>query len=161
SLPALFPEGTSHDAPHLIELKAAAARLYYQARAQQPPDAPPAVIVPVGRHYDDKDLFRSKAMVETYPPMELPPELAYLPGLDEAEAREQARRLTEEIERVLHDVVLATESWPLHLLMHRARKLVRAERAHRAGADPGRVRIDERVLGFARIRAGYQGLVDT
>ncbi len=39
--------------------------------------------------------------------------------------------------------------------MHRARKLVRAERAHRAGADPGRVDMEERTLGFARVWKGY------
>jgi 1-acyl-sn-glycerol-3-phosphate acyltransferase len=152
---ALFPEGTSHDAPHLIEMKAGAARLYYQARARQPAGEPASVILPVGLHYDDKDLFRSNAMVEFAEPMVVPPELEYAPGWDEATLKEKAKQLTAEIERVLRDVVLATDSWELYGLMHRARKLVRAERAHRAGADPGASSIGERVLGFARIRAAY------
>jgi hypothetical protein len=42
--------------------------------------------------------------------------------------------------------------------MQRARKLVRAERAHRAGTDPGKSNMDEKILGFARIRAGYYTL---
>lgn len=161
SFSALFPEGISHDAPHLMELKTGAARLYYQARSMQPTDAPAAVIVPVGLHYDDKDLFRSNAMVEFFPALELPDSLAYRAGMDVESERAQARLLTDEIERVLCDVVLATESWPLHRLMHRARKLVRAERAHRAGADPGKVHIGERVLGFARIRRGYLSRVES
>jgi 1-acyl-sn-glycerol-3-phosphate acyltransferase len=161
SFSALFPEGVSHDAPHLMELKTGAARLYYQAcalQAESDPGAPPPVILPVGLHYDDKDLFRSNAMTEYFPPLELPPELAYRPDIDEAASREQVRALTAEIERVLHDVVLATESWELHNLMQRTRRLIRAERARRAGAAPGRTKIDERVLGFARIRTGYDAL---
>jgi glycerol-3-phosphate O-acyltransferase / dihydroxyacetone phosphate acyltransferase len=161
SFSALFPEGRSHDAPHLSELKTGAARLYYQARSQQPPGSPPAIIIPVGLHYDDKDIFRSNAMVEIHPPIAIEGELDYRPDLDDAAAREQARALTAEIEHVLTDVVLATESWPLHKLMHRARKLIRAERAHRAGADPGKTDIAERVLGFARIRTGYQTMMET
>ncbi len=158
---ALFPEGTSHDAPHLIEMKAGAARLYYQARSRQEAGAAPSVILPVGLHYDDKDLFRSNAMVEFAEPLVVPSELAPGSGWDEATIKDKAKQLTAEIERVLCEVVLATESWQLYRLMHRARKLVRAERAHRAGADPGASSIGERVLGFARIRAAYNARVES
>lgn len=157
SFSALFPEGVSHDAPHLMELKTGAARLFYQA-CDGGHDGPPPVIIPVGLHYDDKDLFRSSALVEFFPPLTLSAALEPQPDLDETRAREQVRALTNEIERVLADVVLATESWELYRLMHRARRLIRAERAHRAGADPGKSDIDERVVGFARIRAGYEAL---
>jgi len=160
SFAALFPEGVSHDAPHLMELKTGAARLFYRALSMQSDDQPPAVILPVGLHYDQKDLFRSSALVSFHPPIELSGKLAYDPDLDEKQSREQARALTDEIERVLDEVVLATDSWPLHQLMHRARKLIRAERAKRAGALPPPSTVDERVLGFARIRAGYNALVD-
>ena len=154
SFSALFPEGLSHDQPHLAPLKTGAARLYFQARSLQREGDAPAVILPVGLHYDDKDLFRSSAYVEFFPPMEL----GDLAGDSD---EERVRALTAEIERTLHDIVLATESWDLYRLMHRARKLVRAERAHRAGANPGRVVIEERVAGFARIRAGYLARLDT
>jgi 1-acyl-sn-glycerol-3-phosphate acyltransferase len=154
SFSALFPEGVSHDAPHLMELKTGAARLFYRASELAEPGAPPPVVLPVGLHYDDKELFRSNAMVEFHPALKLEGKLA--PGpLEPEAARERARALTDAIEKELHDVVLATESWPLHRLMHRARKLIRAERAHRAGANPGRSDIGERVLGFARVREGY------
>lgn len=157
SFSALFPEGVSHDAPHLREIKTGAARLFYQAAAQCPADQP-TVIIPVGLHYDDKDLFRSNALVEFFEPIALEGELAPRDDLDEEAARAQVRALTNEIERVLHNVCLATESWELHRLMHRARRLIRAERAKRAGANPGRSHIDERVLGFARIRTAYEAL---
>jgi 1-acyl-sn-glycerol-3-phosphate acyltransferase len=163
SFAALFPEGVSHDAPHLMDLKTGAARLYYDARSATPPDQPVPVIVPVGLHYDDKRAFRSNALVEFHPPMELPAELDVTPASDEPDerTRERARLLTEAIERELNEVVHATESWDLHHLMNRARKLVRAERAKRVGSSLGKPKMQERVLGFARVWAGYYARLET
>jgi 1-acyl-sn-glycerol-3-phosphate acyltransferase len=156
-LTALFPEGISHDAPHPMELKTGAARLYYRARALQREGEPPPVIIPVGLHYDEKRLFRSRALVRFHPPIILAPDLDVKPAPDEppALARDRARALTSEIGRVLHEVVLATEDWTIHYLIKRARSLMRAERAHRLGRDPGPVRFSDMARGFARIRAGY------
>ncbi len=156
-LTALFPEGISHDASRPMELKTGAARLYYQARAQQAEGAAPPVIIPVGLHYDQKGIFRSRALVRFHPPMEVAPELDVVPSHDESEtvARDRARALTSEIGRVLHDVVLATEDWRTHRLISRARTLMRAESAARHGRDPGPIRFSDMAEGFARIRAGY------
>jgi hypothetical protein len=65
------------------------------------------------------------------------------------------------MERVLEEVVYATESWQLNRLMHRARRLIRAERAHRAGAVLGRSDMAERLLGFARLWRGYRERVES
>jgi 1-acyl-sn-glycerol-3-phosphate acyltransferase len=163
SFAALFPEGVSHDAPKLMELRTGAARLYYQARRATPAGAPTPVIMPVGLHYDDKRAFRSHALVEFHPPLVLPAALDVTPaeGAAESEERERAAELTRLIEEELTEVVHATESWELHHLMHRARKLMRAERAHRAAADPGRPDMQEKVLGFGRVWAGYQARLET
>jgi glycerol-3-phosphate O-acyltransferase/dihydroxyacetone phosphate acyltransferase len=160
SLSALFPEGISHDEPGLQALRSGAARLYYRAR-QLAPHAPPPAILLVGLHYDDKQMFRSNALVTFHPPLSLPPELDVTPteDVDSPAVHELSRRLTAHIEATLREVVFATDSWELHDLMHRTRRLVRAERAHRAGADPGRTTIGERALGFARVRAGYNALM--
>ncbi len=159
----LFPEGASHDAPHLLELKTGVARFYYQARQMQEGGSQPPVILPVGLHYDHKRSYRSSAHVAFHSPLELPPELDLTPPPDEDGdlVRERCRGLTSVIEEALCDVVGATDTWELHSLMHRARKLVRAERAARAETNPGKVRIDERTLGFARVRAGYNARVET
>lgn len=149
----LFPEGTSHDAPHLLQLRTGAARFWYRSRELLGVDAEPPVIIPVGLHYDEKRGFRSRVLVAFHPPLEVPDDLRPMPAPDEERPRLQG--LTGEIERVLHDVVRATENWELHHLMHRARKLVRAERARRAGADPGRPGLGEKQLGFARVWQGY------
>ena len=152
---ALFPEGLSHDEPHPRELKTGAARLYYLAYELQ--SSPPPAIIPVGLHYDRKGVFGSNALVQFHPPIELNAELAEPPGPEasEKDRLDKERRLTVELGRTLHEVVYATENWRLHHLMHRARKLVRAERAQRAGAFLKRPGMIERILGFARLRAGY------
>ena len=157
SFSAIFPEGVSHDEPGLVELKSGVAHLYYRAREFQGDDAPPPVILPVGLHYDDKAMFRSRAHVCFHPPIELPAELDVSPPPDEdAEtARERVRGLMREIEHVLKDVVHATEDWEIHIVMHRVSKIFRAERAKRAGAHPGRLGIAERTFGFARVRKAY------
>ena len=159
----LFPEGDSHDAPYLLELKTGAARFFYLARRLQPEGAPPPVVLPVGLHYDHKRSYRSNALVSFHPPMTLPEELDLTPAADEDPEvdRARCRALTDLVEAELKDAVHATESWELHKLMHRVRKLVRAERALRAGADPGKVRIAERTLGFARVWAAYNVRAET
>jgi 1-acyl-sn-glycerol-3-phosphate acyltransferase len=163
SFSALFPEGVSHDSSSLKELKTGAARLYYRARSLAHPGAPQPVVVPVGLHYDQKRLFRSRALVEFHPPLILPPELDVTPALDgDPELpRKLARGLTALIERELGAVVLETESWKFHELMHRARKLVRAERASRAGASPGPPTMEEKVIGLTRVWIGYRERLGT
>lgn len=155
SFAALFPEGVSHDEPALQTLRPGAARLYLRARELTPPGAPPPVVIPVGLHYDRKNLFGSGALVELHPPLELPAELT-VPAPASGEAgRRRVEGLTALFDRALTEVVLATESWEIHHLMHRLRKIFRAERAARAGARPGKPSLQERVLGLARVRRGY------
>jgi 1-acyl-sn-glycerol-3-phosphate acyltransferase len=161
SFSALFPEGITHDTPFLQELKTGAARLYYRARTRTPDGQAPPVVIPVGIHYDHKRVFRSCALVVFHPPIELRPELDVSPAPDaEPEAvRELARELTEDMERELRAVILETESWQVHRLLHRARKLIRAERAHRAAATLEEATLDEKVVGFMRIWTGYRELL--
>lgn len=159
SYAALFPEGVSHDEPGVQALRPGAARLYLEARGRAPEGGRAPVVIPVGLHYDRKNLFGSKALVEFHPPLELPPELA-VPAPGEEARHEQVRRLTERFDHELAEVVQATESWELHHLMHRLRKVFRAERAARAGARPGKSSIRERVLGLARVRRAYLDLRD-
>jgi 1-acyl-sn-glycerol-3-phosphate acyltransferase len=158
SYSALFPEGVSHDNPHPLSLKTGAARLYYRARALRSESSPPPKIIPVGLHYDRKRVYRSRAMVAFHPPIELDGPLDTDPPENESHEEAKARNhaLTQRIEASLASAALAAESWELHAMMHRARKLIRAERAHRAGTNPGRSAMKERVAGMARIWTGYQ-----
>jgi 1-acyl-sn-glycerol-3-phosphate acyltransferase len=147
---ALFPEGLSHDEPFLMNLKKGAAYLYLRAAELTPDGAPRPVILPVGLHYNKKRILGSQALVAIHPPLEVEEELAVPAPLGE-ERRGQAARLTDEFERVLNEVVLATESWELHNLMHRARKLIRAEGVSRRGAKLGAPDMAERVRHFGSL----------
>jgi 1-acyl-sn-glycerol-3-phosphate acyltransferase len=154
---ALFPEGDSHDEPAPTELKTGAARLYYRARELTDASALQPVIIPVGLHYDKKSVFGSSALVAIHPPLELSPALAEPPPSSASTEVKRARyrELTDELEATLHELVHATQSWEQHHALHRARKILRAERAHRAGAQSKRPDMKERVLGFSRLWAGY------
>lgn len=156
SISALFPEGTSHDDPHLAEVKSGAARLYLRALSLTKPGEPPPFIIPVGLHYDDKHVFRSRVLVTFHAPLRLPEELLRSPaGESESALRTRATALTAEIERALTLAVRPTESWQLHHLMHRARMLLRAERTHRAGARHAPIDMPERDVGFERVWRAY------
>ncbi|MCP3956495.1 MAG: hypothetical protein GY719_01445 [bacterium] len=163
SFAALFPEGISHDRPDVQALKTGVASLYYRARELVPAGMPLPVILPVGLHYDQKRLFGSNVLVAFHPPLELGPELLRPLAADAPveDRRERYRRLLGEVDQVLHEVVYGTETWELYHLMHRARKLMRAERAAQAGAEPERPDMEERVLGFARFWKGYGQRLET
>ncbi len=158
SFTALFPEGVSHDEPRPLEIRTGAARLFYSAIAQTAKDAPPPVILPVGLHYDQKNVFRSDAVVAFQPPLRLDAKLLTPPLPDEPQEDRRARYagLTREIEQVLHEVIYAVDSWEIDRLLQRTSKLVRAERAHRAGSTLSEADVGERLLGFARVWSGYR-----
>lgn len=163
SFSALFPEGVSHDAPHLMELKTGVARFFYRAQELKHDGDPDPVVIPVGLHYDHKAVFRSSVLVAYHPPIRLPAELVVTPAEDEDREARRARyrSFTDEIERVLCEVVFATEDWTVHHLMHRARKLVRAERAARAQSSLDKPSMEERTRAFARIWSGYYARLET
>ncbi len=155
---ALFPEGVSHDAPFLSEVKTGAARLFLRAADGAQP-AP--VIVPVGLHYDRKDLFRSDVVVAFHPPIDasgLGP-LADAPDETSAaptDAASPAHVLTDRIEGALVEAVRPTEDWALHRLMHRAYALMRAEDDVRLGIRSEPLSARARARGFHQIWTGYQ-----
>jgi len=149
-LSCLFPEGDSHDAPHLLSLKTGIARLYYLAREA---GAAP-FILPVGLHYDAKEQFRSHALVRIHPPLRLPADLAATPPTDDAAFRDHCQRFVAHVAHALGEVVGVTESWELHHRMATASRLLRAERARRAGADLDRASMLENQVGFWRIWEG-------
>ena len=147
---ALFPEGVSHDRPHLAEVRSGAARVALLAAARRPAGAPPPAVVPVGLHYEDKDTFRTSVLVEFHPPLD---PVALAVGGDD---RARAERLTAAIEAALVEAVHPTADWELHRLMHRARTLIAAEAAARRGERPAPETVLSRASGFAEIWDGYR-----
>ena len=102
---ALFPEGVSHDAPHLARLKTGAARIALEAEARFGPLG--VSIVPVGLTFEEKGRFRSRALVHVGEPLDPAPELA----LHADDPKEAARTLTERVGEALHTVTL---NYPSH-----------------------------------------------
>jgi 1-acyl-sn-glycerol-3-phosphate acyltransferase len=133
---ALFPEGISHDEPHLTTLKTGAARLYYRARQLALGERTP-VIVPVTLEYDSKHIFRSSALVRFHAPIELPTAIDVAPDQDVSSAtfHSMCRDLTDLIEDVLESASRSTNTWELRNLMRRTARLIRAEMAARRGAS--------------------------
>jgi 1-acyl-sn-glycerol-3-phosphate acyltransferase len=118
---ALFPEGLSHNEPRLQPLKTGAARIALGALARQPET--PLVIVPFGLVFEERERFRSRALIEIGHPIEpraAAPDLA--PAGDENDAA-AVRALTETIARRLAAVTLNYESWQEAELVRRAADL--------------------------------------
>lgn len=148
SYSALFPEGVSHDAPFIQQLKTGAARIFCAARSQAA-DGQMPVIIPVGLHYDCKHRFRSSVLIHFHPPLSLPEALFH-----GDEDKEIWRAVTDAMEDSLERVVFATESWEMHRNLHRASLLIRAERlAHHSKVEAAP--ISEQVIGLARLWTGY------
>ena len=111
---ALFPEGISHNAPHLARLKTGAARIAIGTVADYGSDA--LRIVPVGLTFEEKGTFRSRALVRIGTPIDPRPFAA-----DENEDPfAPVRELTEVVEAGLREVTLNYPSTREATLIDRA-----------------------------------------
>lgn len=95
---AIFPEGTTHDRPHLDPIKTGAARIALGARAAGATDL---VILPVGLTYPDKVALRPAALVQLGLPIPLDDVVGTGIGADDQDA---VLALTKIIDEGLRDV---------------------------------------------------------
>ncbi len=87
---ALFPEGVSHDAPHLAPLRTGVARIVLGAAREL--GVRGTRVVPIGLTFEEKGAFRSRALVTVGEPLDPAPwqaeserdEIAAVRGLTEA-----------------------------------------------------------------------------
>jgi glycerol-3-phosphate O-acyltransferase/dihydroxyacetone phosphate acyltransferase len=114
---ALFPEGLSHDEPQLQPLRTGVARIALEAERQHGPLG--VRIVPVGLVFDEKQTFRSRALVLVGEPLDP------LNGLDPAEgaAPEAVHQLTRRVARGLELVTPNYTSWRQADIVERASML--------------------------------------
>jgi len=117
---ALFPEGISHDAPGLAPLKTGAARIVLGAMRER--GATALRILPVGLTFDEKGVFRSRALVRIGDSLDPTQWLRAA----EHDPREAARSLTEAIARALARVTLNYPSHEEASLLERASELFAA-----------------------------------
>ncbi len=101
---AMFPEGISHDEPALQPLRTGAARIALGAAADGVVGVETAAVALV---YDDKQRFRSRALVKVGSPEPVDPWLPP-PGHDDHHA---VRALTDDLARRLRDVGPDYASW--------------------------------------------------
>ena len=104
----IFPEGKSHDALAIEQVRTGAARIASQAVNN---GAPELKIVPLGLNYERKERFRSTVWVNVGPPI---PARVWLNG---GEERKAVRELTGEIERRMKQVAIHLDepSWEVVL----------------------------------------------
>jgi 1-acyl-sn-glycerol-3-phosphate acyltransferase len=120
---ALFPEGTSHDAPALAPLRTGAARMALGAAAA----GVPVVIIPVGLVLADRDRARSEALVVLGRPLEWD-------DLRTGGGSEAVHELTRRFSAALEAVTLNLDAWADQPLVTTAEAVYAA--THPAAPDP-------------------------
>ena len=122
---AIFPEGTSHDAPALAPFKTGAARIALGAAAA----GIPLAIVPVGLVLADRDRARSEALAVLGPPVQWDDLRAATPASAEA-----VRELTARTAAALSAVTLNLDAWADEPLVTTAEAIYAA--THEVSPDP-------------------------
>lgn len=114
----VFPEGISHTEPHVQKLKTGAGRMLARAREQ---GAAGLTFQAVGLEFDERDTFRSRALV-VYGPVRSVDALAAKEG-------ELVQAITEQLSEDLAALVVEGATWDDHRLIARVARMF----AHDAG----------------------------
>jgi len=130
----IFPEGKSHSAPQLSDIKTGCARIALRvARAGSA-----LRIIPIGLTYEQKHRFKSKVHIEVGQPLLVE---AVAQGALEGEAEvEWVKRLTTRIGEALRGVTLNLEDWEDLSLVQTADQLFALRNGFRE-KDPERLRL--------------------
>jgi 1-acyl-sn-glycerol-3-phosphate acyltransferase len=164
----IFPEGTSHNEPRLIELKTGAARMLARARER---GARGLTFQAVALEFDERDIFRSRCLL-VYGPVRSVDEL----GVD-GDALIAA--ITAQESEDLAELLVEGASWPERLLIARVAEMLtndsgdrtlegwnaigrRVEAARKAlrGVDEATVEAVAEVVGGYYARLEEEGLAD-
>jgi 1-acyl-sn-glycerol-3-phosphate acyltransferase len=144
----LFPEGKSHSEPMLQPLKTGLARIVLGAERKHPGLG--VRIVPVGLTFNEKESFRSRALVQVGEPIDPALEVE----LDRTDNPAAVRALTARVDRGLKEVTVNYPSWEAAWLIGRA-----ADLYGRAELDMPRPRKLAESFAFHRAFVeGYQDL---
>lgn len=129
----IFPEGTSHNEPHLLELRSGAGRMLARARAESP--AAPLTFQSVALEFDERDVFRSRALVLFGPVRRV----ADMPGKD------LAQEITDVIQADLSELLVEGQSWEERVLVIRVAEMFANDAGDRSLENMNRVgrRIEE------------------
>ncbi len=147
---AIFPEGTSHNQPGLVKLKTGVSRIVLEAEAKYPGLG--VAIVPVGLVFDDKDRFRSRALINVGEPLAASEEIEIY--ADDGPAA--VHRLTDRVRRALMAQTLNFPSWREARLIERAADIYRRPSA----ALPRQASLSEDFELQQRFLDGYATLIE-
>lgn len=116
----IFPEGTSHNEPHLLVLRSGAGRMLARARAEarEAPASSPLTFQAVALEFDERDVFRSRCLV-LFGPVRRVDDLAE----DGAGDDELAKRVTERLREDLRELLVEAESWETRVLVIRVAEM--------------------------------------
>ncbi len=135
----IFPEGKTHDAPRLAQVKSGAARLASQAVAA---GAKTLRVVPVALNYERKEKFRSAVWIRVGEPVDASAWLAEHGGDEHAAMRALTPELDRRLRRDLIDLddpawenLLDDVEWLLPRQSHRAAAGLAALRVRKQVAD--------------------------
>ena len=117
----IFPEGTSHNEPHLVKLKTGAGRMLARAHAE---GARQLTFQAVGLEFDDRESFRSRALV-VYGPVRSVDDLAASAAKGDA----LVNAITERLREDLSELIVEGKDWEDRLLIARVASVF----AHEAG----------------------------
>ncbi|MFO0739393.1 MAG: 1-acyl-sn-glycerol-3-phosphate acyltransferase [Labilithrix sp.] len=110
----IFPEGTSHNEPHLLDLRSGAGRMLARAQSEQADVETRALTFQsVALEFDERDVFRSRALVLFGPVRRL----AELPGKD------LASEITELMREDLSELLVEGSTWEERVLVVRVAEM--------------------------------------
>ena len=149
---AICPEGVSHDEPGLRPIKTGAARIALAAVSTG--EVKNLKIVPAGLYYTSKTSFRSSALLYFGTPLTVNPvEL----DADGSPPRDAVRKLSNEIERALREVILDARHEEARQTIARAERIFSAEmRDGDTDSLTDELRLQQRFIKAYSILEGHQ-----
>lgn len=141
----IFPEGLSHDQSQLQRLRSGAARIALGLAARHPDQT--VRVVPCGLYYSSRHRWRSCALVQFGPALDVEP--ATIEAF-EADPREAARAFTERIEEGLRALTVNAADWDTIRVLDGVRRLY----------QPSRISLHDRVELARRFNRVYPSVAE-
>lgn len=116
----IFPEGTSHNEPHLLALRSGAGRMLARARADAGARAESLTFQAVALEFDEREIFRSRTLV-LFGPVRRVDDLARSGAEGGADA--MARAITDAIRADLSEMLVEGATWEERVLLVRAAEM--------------------------------------
>lgn len=139
----IFPEGTSHNEPHLIALRSGAGRMLAQSRAN---GANGLTVQAVALEFDERDIFRSRALVLFGPVRDIDEIASATSDVDSA-----TKAITTVIREDLSELLVEAATWEQRIALVRAAEMFANDARDRSLAHLNQLgrRIEEarRLLG--------------